>query len=215
MAWHNIEYACGHTVRTELTGTVSKRESYIEWCREGRVCPDCKRAEKRAQFKESMKEEKRQGLLMVPYIRPVGEAALRVEIEANMRGVVHEWGPDYWLVFGGDTYPHKDDLKALGCRWTADYGSYLAIDPAFGGRDRCKRWCLPIAFDDDSQPEARVEALCEALNKGCALGAKVPDDGTRFLEETLREMSCLWDVAPKPVQPWLSSIDGQENKQQN
>jgi hypothetical protein len=44
MAKYTIEYSCGHTDVIQLYGKTSERESYLEWARENKLCPDCYQA---------------------------------------------------------------------------------------------------------------------------------------------------------------------------
>lgn len=94
---------CGKSFIKELIETgkgASKRlAEKIQWAEDGGIdeCTDCWKARKR-------EEEKAAGLTC----------------EIRLGNAVTN--PDtVYAIFGGDTYPHKDELKAAGCRWTDRY----------------------------------------------------------------------------------------------
>lgn len=94
---------CGKTFQKELFETgkgASKRlAEKVEWAENGGIdeCPDCWKARQRA-------EQKAAGLTCDIRLSSIYDNALRV-----------------FAVFGGDSYPHKDELKSAGCRWTDEY----------------------------------------------------------------------------------------------
>lgn len=80
-------------------GASKRLADKIAWAENGGIteCPECYKARKRA-------EEKAEGLT----------CEIRLGNAATAPGKVY-------AVFGGDTYTHKDALKAAGCHWTQNY----------------------------------------------------------------------------------------------
>lgn len=148
MAWYDITYKCGHEGREQIYGTNvhGEREARAAWLSEHKLCPDCYKAEKR-------REEKEMGLV----------CSIRVDtikmVTGGGRGLV--------AVFGGDTYPHKDEIKALGAKWEeAPEGVMRDI---LGTRSKMA-WCLH--FD--------AEEAEEAAEKICSVGARIIDMPSDF-----------------------------------
>ncbi len=46
MAWYEIEYSCGHTVRQQQYGKGAERERYRDWAAKSGTCPECFKAQK-------------------------------------------------------------------------------------------------------------------------------------------------------------------------
>ena len=44
MAKYSITYKCGHTCDKQLFGSYKSRESYIEWAKDNKLCPECEEA---------------------------------------------------------------------------------------------------------------------------------------------------------------------------
>ena len=82
----------------------------IEWAERGGIdeCTDCWKAAKREAEKA---------------------AGLTCKI---LMGSAMEEAPRVYAVFGGDTYTHKDALKALGARWTRDYPGNMGLLGSLG-----------------------------------------------------------------------------------
>lgn len=60
MAKYEVLFACGHTATIQLYGKHLECESYIQWCRENRVCPDCYEKEKAEEKAERLAEYKKE-----------------------------------------------------------------------------------------------------------------------------------------------------------
>ena len=41
MANYSIVYHCGHTADKQLFGNIEERMSYIDWCKDNKLCPEC------------------------------------------------------------------------------------------------------------------------------------------------------------------------------
>lgn len=134
---------CGSAFTKDLSeygaGASKRLREKIEWAENGGIdlCPDCYKAQKR-------EAEKAEGLTC--HIR-LGSAFDR-DIKA-------------WAVFGGDSYSHKDELKAAGARYTDEYPSKSALSDILGIERTPRAWCLC---------DTSVEPL---LAKAEALGAKI------------------------------------------
>jgi len=120
-------------------GATKRLAEKIEWAknRADFLCSDCYKKERR-------EAEKEMGLV--------------AEIKVGM------FAPnEISIVFTGDTYPHKDELKALGCRWTDEYPSDI-----LGVRRPPKAWVYSTDVDNAE----------EAYNVIVKSGAKfeIPDN---------------------------------------
>lgn len=60
MAKYEILFACGHTAIIQLYGKHKERYSYIEWCKEHRVCPECYEKAKLEEKEERLAEYKKE-----------------------------------------------------------------------------------------------------------------------------------------------------------
>lgn len=120
-------------------GANRRLEEKIEWAesRGGFLCSDCYKQKKR-------EDDKVKGLV----------AEIKVGLFAPN---------EISIVFTGDTYPHKDELKALGCRWTDEYPSDI-----LGVRRPPKAWVYTTNVD-------KAEDACNVIIKS---GAKfeIPDN---------------------------------------
>lgn len=53
---YEVTYSCGHTGTVELFGTSKERERKINWYQTCAICPDCYKASKEEQIKETEQE---------------------------------------------------------------------------------------------------------------------------------------------------------------
>lgn len=60
------------------------------------------------------------------------------------------------FVFGGDTYPYKDKIKALGAFWTKDYPSKGVLGDIFDFGSSPFRWVIWSELDD---MESKIEEI--------------------------------------------------------
>ena len=60
MAKYEVLFACGHTAIIQLYGKHTERESYIEWCKENRVCPECYEKDRLEKEKVRLAEYKKE-----------------------------------------------------------------------------------------------------------------------------------------------------------
>lgn len=101
-------------------GASKRLREKVEWAENGGIdeCPDCWKARQRAEEKA---------------------AGLTCEIRL---GSVYDQERCLYAVFGGDSYSHKDELKAAGCHWTEEYPEKNVLaDALMLGRPR-KAWVL-------------------------------------------------------------------------
>lgn len=132
MASYEITYACGHKGTIKLTG--KHQEDRLPWYERNALCPDCWREEQR-------KKEKQMGLIVnVSAIPNVGKPLLQV-----------------W--FSGDTYSHKEEIKALG-GWRYDA---LKRQTDYMTMRVQKAWNKVISPD----------MLEETLEEACGIGARL------------------------------------------
>ena len=93
MAKYTINYSCGHgSIVKELFGKGSERDRKIAWMEENMVCPECFKAQKKA---EDAAAEKIAKICLVPAAEPIISIEVKGQIEAN-----------------------KEKLYALGYSWS-------------------------------------------------------------------------------------------------
>lgn len=93
---YTVTYSCGHTGTVQLYGKTEERERKIKYYEEYGLCPECYK-------KQKQEENEKMGLLLCSTI----------EYELSGKGEIQ-----VRLSFRGDTKPHKEEIKALGYRWT-------------------------------------------------------------------------------------------------
>lgn len=139
---------CGKTFEKELNeygkGASKRLQEKVEWAENGGIdeCTDCWKARQR-------EEEKAAGLT----------CSIRLSS-------VYDKTPGVWAVFGGDSYSHKDELKAAGCRWSDEYPDKSVMGDLLGLSRPRKAWVLR-----GEDPEALIET---ARNLGAAV--TLPDE---------------------------------------
>lgn len=163
MAWCDIKFSCGHEGSVQLYGSGAERERK-KWYYENRgLCPECLEKKREADREARRAAEK--------------EAGLCVAFRAGMRRDLEKVDGEerivasrvVFAVFEGDTYPRKEELKAIGARWRDDYPGGSALGYIVGASRPCKRWVVEINEDN---AEEKVGEIAE-------LGANVvelPDD---------------------------------------
>lgn len=119
-------------------------EAYAE--RTYDLCPKC-------WGKQQREAEKAKGLCMtVVFDSP----------SVDVKGV-----PSVVMVFYGDTYPHKEQLKELGARWTDDYPAEVSMPNYMVGHAyHLKTWVIRVDHDD---PDAVNALLDEVEALGCTV----------------------------------------------
>jgi len=149
MAKYDVTYSCGHKARIELFGKEKDRQNKIEYFERHGLCKDC--------FIEKMQaEEAALGLV------------LEVDLIANPLLLLEDgYSEDkpVRLAFTGDTYPHKDHIKALGgYRWERLMdGGFLGV---LSTKEPRKAWIKYIAFGD-------IDAATDAA---AAIGATIKNN---------------------------------------
>lgn len=93
---YTVTYSCGHTGTVQLYGKTEERERKIKYYEEYGLCPECYK-------KQKQEENEKMGLVLCGTI----------EYELSGKGEIQ-----VRLSFRGDTKPHKEEIKALGYRWT-------------------------------------------------------------------------------------------------
>lgn len=97
MAKYTVTYSCGHEAVVELFGKVEERKKKIEYFEKNGLCREC--------YKKKMEETaKEEGLIFNASILP------RVD-SSDGSFLLNVW-------FSGDTKPLKDNIKAMGYRWS-------------------------------------------------------------------------------------------------
>lgn len=148
---------CGNTFEKELyetgKGATKRLDEKIAWAEAGGIdlCPECWATEKR-------EAEKKAGLT----------CKIRLDSPATAE-------PKVWAVFGGDSYSHKDELKALGARWT----EYYPADGAFAS-------LLMLA------PPPKAWALAFAPEELDAMTAKIAELGVAEIEYPTADDQAVW-----------------------
>ena len=144
MAKYDITYSCGHEGTVQLFGKNEERDRKIKYYEEFGLCPEC--------YKKQKREE---------------DAKLGFLIGGSVADTLSEKGEiQIRLSFAGDTLPHKEEIKALGYRWTAVDASQIAYmrKPDMG-------WVKVVPY----------ECLKEEKEKAFAIGAKEAEVSDREL----------------------------------
>lgn len=137
MAWYDITYKCGHTGREQICGTNvhGEREKRAAWIAENKLCPEC--------YKAAMRKKNE-------------EMGLVCSINVDTMKMITKGEKGYIAVFNGDTYPHKDEIKALGAKW--EEAAQGVMGDIFGGPSK-KTWCLHFSPDEVDEIIDKIEGL--------------------------------------------------------
>ena len=154
MAKYNITYSCGHEGTVQLFGKSEERERKIKYYEEFGLCAECYK-------KQKQEENAKLGFLIGGSVADTLSGKGEIQI---------------CLSFAGDTLPHKEEIKALGYRWTAVDASQMAYmhKPDMG-------WVKVVPY----------EHLEEEKEKAFAIGAKEAEISDRELanqKERYQEM---------------------------
>jgi len=154
MAKYNITYSCGHEGTVQLFGKSEERERKIKYYEEFGLCTECYK-------KQKQEENAKLGFLIGGSVADTLSGKGEIQI---------------CLSFAGDTLPHKEEIKALGYRWTAVDASQMAYmrKPDMG-------WVKVVPY----------EHLEEEKEKAFAIGAKETEISDRELanqKERYQEM---------------------------
>ena len=145
MAKYNITYSCGHEGTVQLFGKSEERERKIKYYEEFGLCTECYK-------KQKQEENAKLGFLIGGSVADTLSGKGEIQI---------------CLSFAGDTLPHKEEIKALGYRWTAVDASQMAYmrKPDMG-------WVKVVPY----------EHLEEEKEKAFAIGAKEAEISDQELE---------------------------------
>lgn len=187
MAKYTINYACGHgSMEKQLFGKTSERDRYIAWASGNLVCRDC-------------------------YITGQRKADATAPQTAifSVSGIPE---PTLTFAVAGQIEAHKEQLKALGFRWTDGIGGvmdYLSITkPA-------SRFCLSCS---PNSIEDATAWLADTYNALAALGYKTENainpldlamlrDAFAKKQEQATKIAEAIAANPKPVRPaWYQAI---------
>lgn len=96
MAKYHIEYCCGHTATVQLYGKIKERESYIEWARDNKLCPECYEKE-RAAARQKQNEDAQNDAMLNHYPQLTGSDkqiawanTLRMKAVEEVKGRIEE-----------------------------------------------------------------------------------------------------------------------------
>lgn len=189
---------CGATFDKELytsgKGASKALAEKIEWAESGGIdlCTDCWTASKREAEKA---------------------AGLTCKI---LMGSAMDEQPHVYAVFGGDTYPHKDELKALGARWTRDYPGNMGLLGALRltGPD-CSAWVIEVSDLESLEPKlAELDAKIEwPSREDMAVWAAMRQSAEAYHQERREKVAAakaereaakqaaLDELGPKPTYP--------------
>lgn len=133
---------CGNTfIRTTTRANRRDADSWVEWAKANfDVCNAC-------YAKQAAEKEKAKGLI----------AKVRLGDPYNEK-------MDVFFVLFGDTYPLKEDLKAIGCRYTDDYPedeSTLGSTLFYGmsAKTPMKRWAIHCLFEEGKEKVQKLTDL--------------------------------------------------------
>ena len=154
MAKYNITYSCGHEGTVQLFGKSEERERKIKYYEEFGLCTECYK-------KQKQEENAKLGFLIGGSVADTLSGKGEIQV---------------CLSFAGDTLQHKEEIKALGYRWTAVDASQMAYmhKPDMG-------WVKVVPY----------EHLEEEKEKAFAIGAKEAEISDRELanqKERYQEM---------------------------
>lgn len=138
MAKYDVTYSCGHEGTVDLFGKTSERERKLAWYESTAVCPEC--------YKKQQREKgEKEGLILNVAIDPYSQ-------EKPIK-----------LSFTGNTYPAKDDIKALGGYYYGECATgvfgILSAKPA-------KCWQKDCSLDDLEQELQKASELNPTVNNG-------------------------------------------------
>jgi hypothetical protein len=166
----------------------------IEWAESGGIdeCTDCWKAAKREAEKS---------------------AGLTCKI---LMGSAMDEQPRVYAVFGGDTYPHKDALKALGARWTRDYPGNMGLLGVLGiTGPETATWVIEGADLEAlehklAELDAKIEwpsqedmAIWAAMRQSAeaARQERREKEATAKAEREAAKQAALDELGPKPTYP--------------
>lgn len=161
----DVIYSCGHTGMVRLYGSNRDRERKLKWYNEYALCPNCYRA-------KCVEEKKAMGLV----------ASIRFPALAALTQADHS--PMLVIVFDGDTYPHKDELKRLGAEYTDDYPAENAFADLLYLKDPPKRWVMRLTPDQLLQALADLDAIgCQITERPSETDLLVYVNTCRYAQE--------------------------------
>lgn len=135
MAKYDVTYSCGHEGTVDLFSKTSERERKLAWYEHTGVCPECYK-------KQQREKEEKEGLILNVAIDPY-----------NQKKPVK-------LSFTGNTYPLKDEIKALGGYYYGDCATgFLKL---FAQPTKC--WQKDCSLDDLEQELIKASELNPTVN---------------------------------------------------
>lgn len=203
---------CGTTFQKEKKCT--NRRDAISWEKWAEahfdLCPKCYAA-------QIQKEEESRGLY--------------VDVLLETREAFFGGNRIIAIVFGGNTKPIKDEIKALGARYTSDYPSPNAIGNLFGLERNYNKWVLWAGMDDWEEKLKMAQGLGAEINSmpsnaSLALYTHIKDEVDRKkkakedaikkeLEETIGSIIPQWPTEIKDMWPdgahWNGKFYGKNN----
>lgn len=142
---------CGKVFEKQLytsgAGAYRRLREKIEWAESGGInrCQECYIAEKREKEKE-----------------------IGLTCDIRLSSPFEKGDVTIWAIYGGDSYTHKEALKAAGARWTSCYPEEHPLYDILGLQEPKKAWCI-WGKDIDA-----LISLAEALDAKVTL----PDQST-------------------------------------
>lgn len=180
---YDVIYSCGHTGTVQLYGSNRDRERKLKWYNEYALCPDCYRAKR-------VEEKKTMGLV----------ASIRLPALDTL--TMSAPYPILCIVFDGDTYPHKDELKRLGADYTNNYPAENAFADVLNLEYPPKRWVLRITPDQLTQALADLEAIgCRITKRPSETDMIVYINAFRFAQQRTAEPVTPAEPAAESQQP--------------
>lgn len=186
---YDITYSCGHKGTIELFGKYKDRDRKIEWLEYKGLCPECYKHMK-------WEEEKKKGLILEVYL-----------------SVLDPEKP-ILLMFSGDSYSHKDEIKADGYFFGEEHPVTGLFD-FFKMKPDPKRWWKTFS------KEEAVDEMKKWHDRGAKIESHITAISLSLYRETMERKQKQDEAIAKLVKPerpaylvgrWNGKIYGSRSK---
>ncbi len=176
MAQYTINHACGHSRVVQLFGKGSDRERKIEWM-ESQDCPQCWGAAKR---------------------ETEASKPIEMHITTNGLGKDRDGNIIAEIVLTGGTINRKDDIKAMGYRWSEIRGG--VFDMLSTSRPQ-QTWCKTIPIIKIGQSPEWDAIAAEAKTLGAEIKIKIDPISMELAAKSTRAKQDADDRIAQLVKP--------------
>ena len=196
MAKYDVTYSCGHTGIVELFGKNSERERKLQWFSESGLCPECYKAQKRA-------EQEKQPLV------------LNIDLDPFDRN-----GLPFILSFSGNSYSVKEEIKNLGYSWgdlvTGVFGILQKPQKAWQMRVSAEEFDDRVNAVKDFFPDVVIKRNFSKLDVAAyAENKKQANEKAEKLNKELSELTPPQKPACYPTGKWNGRVYGSKKNGYN